>query len=223
MSIAAGFSGHGFKFSTAIGQLLADLADEGESTLASELFKLKRYDRVELPLSHAIDLLEIQTPSSADIAGAWYTIGISHYLQTHYDKAIEPLKRYIEVTSKAKHEIDASEPPRAGTAREGLRSPHRRERDREVEGADRHDLSGARVRGPRGRYVQNLPYVRRDYETADRALQGEMKITITLVDADGGTEVLGVHEGLPPGVSIADNQDGWQSALARLAALVEAG
>jgi len=70
---------------------------------------------------------------------------------------------------------------------------------------------------------QNLPYVRRDYETADRALQGEMKITITLVDADGGTEVLGVHEGLPPGVSIADNQDGWQSALARLAALVEAG
>ncbi len=71
-------------------------------------FKLKRYDRVELPLSHAIDLLEIQTPSSADIAGAWYTIGISHYLQTHYDKAIEPLKRYIEVTSKAKHEIDAS-------------------------------------------------------------------------------------------------------------------
>jgi tetratricopeptide (TPR) repeat protein len=71
-------------------------------------FKLKRYDRVELPLSHAIDLLEIQTPSSADIAGAWYTIGISHYLQAHYDKAIEPLKRYIDVTSKAKHEIDAS-------------------------------------------------------------------------------------------------------------------
>ncbi len=71
-------------------------------------FKLKRYDRVELPLSHAIDLLEIQTPSSADIAGAWYTIGISHYLQGHYDKAIEPLKRNIEVSSKAKREIDAS-------------------------------------------------------------------------------------------------------------------
>jgi hypothetical protein len=50
-----------------------------------------------------------------------------------------------------------------------------------------------------------------------------MKVTITLVDADGGTEVLGVHEGLPPGVSIADNEVGWQSALARLAALVEAG
>src|SRR5882672_9647330 len=71
-------------------------------------FKLKRYDHVELPLSHAIDLLEIQTPSSTDIAGAWYTIGISHYLQAHYDTAIEPLKRYIDITSKAKHEVDAS-------------------------------------------------------------------------------------------------------------------
>lgn len=71
-------------------------------------FKLKRYDRVEVPLSHAIDLLEIQTPASADIAGAWYTIGVSHYLQAHYDQAIEPLKRYIEITSKAKREIDAS-------------------------------------------------------------------------------------------------------------------
>src|SRR5690242_7688410 len=65
-------------------------------------FKLKRYDRVELPLSHAIDLLEIQTPSTPDIAGAWYTIGISHYLQAHYDKAIEALNRYIEINSKAK-------------------------------------------------------------------------------------------------------------------------
>jgi tetratricopeptide (TPR) repeat protein len=71
-------------------------------------FKLKRYDRVELPLSHAIDLLEIQNPSSPDIAGAWYTIGVSHYLLARYDKAIEPLKRYIDVISKAKREIDVS-------------------------------------------------------------------------------------------------------------------
>jgi len=71
-------------------------------------FKLKRYDHVELPLSHAIELLEIQTPSSKDIAGAWYTIGISNYLQAHYDTAIDPLKRYIDITSKAKHEIDPS-------------------------------------------------------------------------------------------------------------------
>jgi tetratricopeptide (TPR) repeat protein len=71
-------------------------------------FKLKRYDRVELPLSHAIDLLEIQTPSTPDIAGAWYTIGISHYLQANYEKAVAALTRYIDINEKAKREVDAS-------------------------------------------------------------------------------------------------------------------
>src|SRR5215211_6617065 len=69
-------------------------------------FKLKRYDRVELPMSRAVDLLEIQSPASAEIAGAWYTIGLSHYLASRYDKALEPLKRYIELTSKAKRDLD---------------------------------------------------------------------------------------------------------------------
>jgi len=71
-------------------------------------FKLKRYERVELPLSHAIDLLEIQSPGSPDIAGAWYTVGLSHYLLARYDKAIDPLKRYIELTSKANRDVDPS-------------------------------------------------------------------------------------------------------------------
>jgi tetratricopeptide (TPR) repeat protein len=71
-------------------------------------FKLKRYDRVELPLSHSIDLLEVQSPSSADIAGAWYTIGVSHYLSSQYEKAIAPLSRYLEITAKAKREVDPS-------------------------------------------------------------------------------------------------------------------
>ena len=69
-------------------------------------YKLKRYERVETPLSRAIDLLEIQSPASPDIAGAWYTIGFSNYLLSHYDKAIEPLKRYIELTQKAKRDVD---------------------------------------------------------------------------------------------------------------------
>ncbi|HJQ71333.1 MAG TPA: tetratricopeptide repeat protein [Blastocatellia bacterium] len=71
-------------------------------------FKLKRYDRVELPLSRAIDLLEAQSPQSQEIAGAWYTIGLSHYLSNQFDRAIEPLKRYIELTTKAKRELDPS-------------------------------------------------------------------------------------------------------------------
>jgi len=31
-----------------------------------------------------------------------------------------------------------------------------------------------------------------------------------------------VHEALPPGVSKADNEEGWRMALGKLAALVEA-
>jgi uncharacterized protein YndB with AHSA1/START domain len=61
-----------------------------------------------------------------------------------------------------------------------------------------------------------------EFETADPALRGEMTITITLSDADGGTDLLAVHDGLPPGLSAADNETGWQLSLANLAALVEA-
>jgi tetratricopeptide (TPR) repeat protein len=71
-------------------------------------FKLKHYNRVELPLSRALDLLGVQSPASPDIAGAWYTIGLSHYLLSEYDKAIDPLKRYIELNTKAKRDVDAS-------------------------------------------------------------------------------------------------------------------
>lgn len=62
-----------------------------------------------------------------------------------------------------------------------------------------------------------------EFETTDPAMQGEMTITFTLADADGGTEVVGVHEGLPRGVSPADNETGWRMSLAKLAALVESG
>jgi uncharacterized protein YndB with AHSA1/START domain len=61
-----------------------------------------------------------------------------------------------------------------------------------------------------------------EFETADQALQGEMTITITLADADGGTDLHAVHDGVPPGITAADNELGWQAALAKLAALVEA-
>jgi uncharacterized protein YndB with AHSA1/START domain len=60
-----------------------------------------------------------------------------------------------------------------------------------------------------------------EFETADPALRGDMTVTITLTDADGGTEVLAVHDGLPPGLSTADNEAGWRSSLEKLAALVE--
>ncbi len=40
-------------------------------------------------------------------------------------------------------------------------------------------------------------------------------------DADGGTRLEAVHEGLPPGVAPADNELGWTLSLGKLASLVE--
>jgi uncharacterized protein YndB with AHSA1/START domain len=60
-----------------------------------------------------------------------------------------------------------------------------------------------------------------EFETTDPALQGQMTITTTLTDADGGTDLVAVHDGLPPGVPPADNELGWRLSLEKLAALVE--
>lgn len=77
-----------------------------------------------------------------------------------------------------------------------------------------------------GRFVKLVPNEQVvqvvEFETDDPALQGEMTITYSLTDADGGTELLAVHNNLPPGVPPADNETGWQMSLAKLAALVEA-
>lgn len=77
-----------------------------------------------------------------------------------------------------------------------------------------------------GRFVRIVPNEQvvevDEFETVDPALQGEMVSTITLSDAaDGGTDVVGLHEGIPTGVSIADNATGWRMALAKLAKLAE--
>jgi uncharacterized protein YndB with AHSA1/START domain len=79
----------------------------------------------------------------------------------------------------------------------------------------------------RGRFVKLVPNEQvvevDEFETTDPALRGEMTITISLAAADGGTDLVAVHDGLPRGVSPADNETGWRMALSKLAALVEAG
>jgi uncharacterized protein YndB with AHSA1/START domain len=60
-----------------------------------------------------------------------------------------------------------------------------------------------------------------EFETDDPDLAGPMTITITLADADGGTDLDAVHEGLPDGVAPEDNEAGWHESLDRLAELVE--
>jgi uncharacterized protein YndB with AHSA1/START domain len=76
-----------------------------------------------------------------------------------------------------------------------------------------------------GRFVKLVPDSQVieaiEFETADPSMRGEMTLTVTLSDAGGGTDLVGVHESLPPGVSVADNELGWRQALARLASLVE--
>ncbi len=62
-----------------------------------------------------------------------------------------------------------------------------------------------------------------EFETADSAMHGEMIVTFMLTDARGGTDVLAVHDNLPPGLSPSDNETGWRMALDKLAAFVEAG
>jgi uncharacterized protein YndB with AHSA1/START domain len=61
-----------------------------------------------------------------------------------------------------------------------------------------------------------------EFETANPDLAGEMTMTTTLTDVDGGTEIIVEHEGVPRGVSPADNELGTRMALDHLAALVEA-
>jgi uncharacterized protein YndB with AHSA1/START domain len=71
---------------------------------------------------------------------------------------------------------------------------------------------------PDERVVQVL-----EFETDDELMRGEMTVSFTLTAVDGGTEVLAVHDQLPPGLAPADNEIGWRMSLEKLAQLVEAG
>ena len=86
-----------------------------------------------------------------------------------------------------------------------------------------------------GRFVKLVPSQQVvwtvEFETADPWMRGTMTITFTLTDAPGsngdgaaaGTDLFAVHEGLPRGISTADNELGWRMSLGKLAALVESG
>lgn len=69
---------------------------------------------------------------------------------------------------------------------------------------------------PNERVVERL-----EFETTDPLMQGEMRIITHLTAVGGGTCVTAVHENLPPGVSPADNEAGWQDSLAKLSALLK--
>lgn len=60
-----------------------------------------------------------------------------------------------------------------------------------------------------------------EIDSDDPSMQGEMTITYTLADAGDGTELVGVHENLPPGMSPEDMQIGWTMSFDKLVRLVE--
>ena len=76
-----------------------------------------------------------------------------------------------------------------------------------------------------GRFVKLVPDTEVvqtvEFETSDPTMQGEMTITYTLADAGGGTDLVGLHEDLPPGVAPTDNEAGWSMSIDKLARLVE--
>jgi len=91
---------------------------------------------------------------------------------------------------------------------------------------DNAGKSGAHTDTFHGHFVALIPdhrvVERTEFETDDPAMQGEMTLTYTLTDVDGGTDVVLLHEGLPAGVAVADNEEGSRMSLAKLAKLVEA-
>ena len=76
-----------------------------------------------------------------------------------------------------------------------------------------------------GRFVKLVPDTEMvqvvEFESDDPSMTGEMTVTYKLADAEGGTDLVGVHENLPPGVAPADNELGWRMSLDKLAKLVE--
>ncbi|MFB7496310.1 SRPBCC domain-containing protein [Streptomyces sp. NPDC056161] len=62
-----------------------------------------------------------------------------------------------------------------------------------------------------------------EFETDDEALRGTMTMTTTLTEADGATDVLMAHEGLPDAIPREDNELGTRMSLANLTRLVEDG
>lgn len=92
---------------------------------------------------------------------------------------------------------------------------------RDVAGTGKSTLHTDTYHGTFVRLIPDELIVERDeFETDDPAFAGSMTIMITLKDVDGGTELVATHEGVPSGVSLADNVTGWNMSLAKLAALV---
>ncbi len=78
-----------------------------------------------------------------------------------------------------------------------------------------------------GRFGELLPYEKivwvTEFESDQPDFAGEMRITWSLADADGGTEVTVLCEDIPKGIRLEDNETGSRQSLRKLATFIERG
>jgi uncharacterized protein YndB with AHSA1/START domain len=91
-----------------------------------------------------------------------------------------------------------------------------------------HSLSGKTSEDTdtcQGRFVELVPYAKIveviEFESQDPQFAGEMTMIVSLVDADGGTEVTVLCEDIPKGIRPKDNELGCKESLQKLAAILE--
>lgn len=76
-----------------------------------------------------------------------------------------------------------------------------------------------------GRFIELVPYEKIvegiEFESRDPRFAGEMKITTSFTDADGGTEVTVLCQDIPAGIRPEDNEMGSKQSLQKLAALFD--
>jgi uncharacterized protein YndB with AHSA1/START domain len=93
------------------------------------------------------------------------------------------------------------------------------------ERTDQQGKTGAHTDTYHGRFLRLVPNEQvveeLEFETDDPLLKGAMTMTTTLSDADGGTEIVVVHEAIPDAIPASDNELGTRMALANLARLLE--
>jgi len=75
-----------------------------------------------------------------------------------------------------------------------------------------------------GRFVELVPDRRIveviEFESDDPGFAGEMRMTVTMAPTRQGTYVTIDFDGIPPGIALADNEEGVASSLEKLSELV---
>jgi uncharacterized protein YndB with AHSA1/START domain len=93
------------------------------------------------------------------------------------------------------------------------------------EAPDRSGKTTANTDTYHGRFVKLVPdeqvVEQLQFESSDPALSAPMTISTTLSDANGGTDVVIEHTGIPDAIAPTDNENGTRMALTNLARLVE--